>query len=370
MALSTLSAELDQRLITREFARRSLAPLAERIDREGFYPRAALQELAASGALSAHLHSHGQPGDLGLAIELISEISQICGATGFLAWCQAACGVYIEESANPALTGEFLQRHISGLGLGGTGLSNPVKSYAGIEKLLLTASPAGDGYLLNGSLPWVSHLQADGYCGVVAQVLANGVPSGQDILVLLPGSGPGLELVPCPTFSGMDGTSTYAIRLHNFFAGPEILIAGDAVAFFQRIRSTFVLLQCGIGLGVIQGAIDSIRAVQGSLGHVNCFLDNQADGLQSQHDGAKAEILALAKEQFNPDPRHLLAVLKVRAAAAELCLNATQSALLHQGARGYLSSSPVQRRIREAQFVAIVTPALKHLRKEIQRLSA
>jgi hypothetical protein len=29
----------------------------------------------------------------------------------------------------------------------------------------------------------------------------------------------------------------------------------------------------------------------------------------------------------------------------------------------------VQRRIRESHFVAIVTPALKHLRKEIDRLS-
>ena len=30
--------------------------------------------------------------------------------------------------------------------------------------------------------------------------------------------------------------------------------------------------------------------------------------------------------------------------------------------------SPVQRRVREAMFVAIVTPALKHLRKEISDL--
>ena len=53
----------------------------------------------------------------------------------------------------------------------------------------------------------------------------------------------------------------------------------------------------------------------------------------------------------------------------ELALRATQSALLHQGARGYLMSSAPQRRIREAHFVAIVTPAIKHLRWEMARLS-
>ena len=51
-------------------------------------------------------------------------------------------------------------------------------------------------------------------------------------------------------------------------------------------------------------------------------------------------------------------------------LRAAQSALMHQGARGYLMRSAVQRRVRESHFVAIVTPAIKHLRKEMARLSA
>ena len=46
----------------------------------------------------------------------------------------------------------------------------------------------------------------------------------------------------------------------------------------------------------------------------------------------------------------------------------THSAALHAGAKGYLMRSPVQRRVREAMFVAIVTPATKHLRKEISEL--
>lgn len=41
--------------------------------------------------------------------------------------------------------------------------------------------------------------------------------------------------------------------------------------------------------------------------------------------------------------------------------------MLHQGARGYLRTATAQRRLREAYFIAIVTPALKHLRREIAR---
>ena len=68
--------------------------------------------------------------------------------------------------------------------------------------------------------------------------------------------------------------------------------------------------------------------------------------------------------------QHARQPLKLRASAAELTLAAAQSAALHAGAKGYLMRSPAQRRVREAMFVAIVTPALKHLRKEIAALEA
>jgi len=37
--------------------------------------------------------------------------------------------------------------------------------------------------------------------------------------------------------------------------------------------------------------------------------------------------------------------------------------MLHCGARGYVANATAQRRLREAYFVAIVTPATKQLKK-------
>ena len=48
---------------------------------------------------------------------------------------------------------------------------------------------------------------------------------------------------------------------------------------------------------------------------------------------------------------------------AEGAAAAAHAAMLHCGARGYLKSHRAQRRLREAYFVAIVTPATKQLRK-------
>ncbi|MGE0099568.1 MAG: acyl-CoA dehydrogenase family protein [Hydrogenophaga sp.] len=354
----------------RAVARGPLADVVEACDREGFYPRKVLQQLGALGAFSAHLDAPVGRADYGLAIRAMAEVSRVCGATGFMVWCQAVCGLYMQASGNPALMGEALSAHASGLTLGGTGMSNPMKSYAQIESLLLKATPVEGGYLVNGSLPWVSNLGPDHACGVLAAVMDGEQLAGREVMFLLRCHAPGVELRECPSFSAMEGTGTYALRLKDVFIGADEVMADPAKPYIARIRAAFVMLQCGMAVGVTLGAIDSLWAVEAQLGHVNQFLEDRPDALQAELDTLTARVMRLAETPFNLSVDFFIDVLDARAHGAELCLRAAQSALLHQGARGYLMSSEVQRRVRESHFVAIVTPAIKHLRKEMARLSA
>ena len=355
----------------RTIADGALAELAEDIDR-GVYPKSVLMRLGAVGALRAHLALDGEP-NYGAAIQAITEASRVCGATGFMMWCHAVCGVYMEASGNPALMGTALEDHAAARTLGATGMSNPMKTFAGIETLLLRARPVEGGYVVNGTLPWVSNLGPDHYFGAVAVVerdagdAADAPP--REIMFIVRCGAAGVELRECPSFSAMEGTNTWAVRLTDHLIGAADLIADPVRPFIGRIRAAFVLLQCGMGLGVAQGAIDSMWTVERQLGHVNEHLDDRPDDLQAELDALSARTMTLARTPFATDNAFLIDVLDARAHASELALRAAQSALLHQGARGYLMSSPVQRRVRESHFVAIVTPAIKHLRKEIARLS-
>lgn len=346
-----------------------LAAQVQAIDRTGYYPCAELQQLAAVGAMSAHLDSTAGPADYGLAIRAMAEASRVCGATGFMMWCQAVCGLYLQQSGNPALMGDVLQRHACGAGMGGTALSNPMKSYAQIESLLLKATPVEGGYLVSGTLPWVSNLAPGHYCGAIAAVVEADGSSSRELMFLLRCDAPGVEMRECPSFSAMEGTGTYALRLKDHFVGAANIVADPALPTIARIRAAFVMLQCGMAVGITQGAIDSMWAVEPQLGHVNQFLEDRPDALQAELDALAARVMTLAETPFDTRTEFFIDVLDARAHGAELCLRATQSALMHQGARGYLMSSDVQRRVREAHFVAIVTPAIKHLRKEIARLS-
>jgi alkylation response protein AidB-like acyl-CoA dehydrogenase len=350
----------------REIADGALAELAEDIDRRGVYPEAVLKRLGEVGAFQAHLVLNGER-DYGAAIQAITEVSRVCGATGFMMWCHGVCGLYMEESGNPALQGAALREHARARTLGATGMSNPMKTFAGIETLLLRARPVDGGYVVNGTLPWVSNLGPDHYFGAVAVVETDDVP--REIMFMVRCEAPGVELRNCPSFSAMEGTNTWAVRLTDHVIGTSDLIADPVRPFIGRIRAAFILLQCGMGLGVAQGAIDSMWTVERQLGHVNEYLDDRPDELQAELDALTARTMALARTPFGTDTAFLIDVLDARAHASELALRAAQSALLHQGARGYLMSSSVQRRVRESHFVAIVTPAVKHLRKEIARLS-
>ena len=348
-------------------AKTDLAAVVEACDREGFYPEGVLKKLGEAGAFSAHLSLDGES-DYGLAIECMTEVSKVCGATGFMVWCQDACGLYIESSGNEVLMDHLLRPHATGKTLGGTGLSNPMKALTGIESMYLKAEVVDGGYLVNGTLPWVSNLGAKHYFGTICNVMdpkSKDPDPGHQLMFMLHCDAPGVELKECPSFSGMEGTGTYTIAVKNLHITDAQVIAKPIGSLLKRIKSAFILLQTGMGLGVIQGAIDSMWAVESQLGHVNQYLEDRPDQLQIELDGLTDTIMDLAKTPYNESKEYFIRVLDARLHTSELALRAAQSALMHQGARGYLMCSEVQRRIRESHFVAIVTPAIKHLRWEL-----
>lgn len=350
----------------REIANGPLAAQAEAIDRQGVYPEEVLRALGEAGAFRAQLG--GLPGgaDYPAALDAIAEVARVCGSTGFLVWCQMACAMYLERSANNDLHQDVLPELVLGEALGGTGLSNAMKSLHGIEKNHLRARPEGDDFIVDGMLPWVSNLGEDHF--FCAMALVETADGPQELMFLANCADAGVETRSCPTFSGLEGTRTLGLAFSQYRVRPSQVVAWPARPFIAGIRSAFVLLQCGIGWGVVQGAIDSMRDVEAQLGHVNRYLDVQPDTLQAELDGLKARTRVLAATPYDARDAFFVEVLKVRAEAAELALKAAQAALLHHGARGYLMSSAVQRRVRESHFVAIVTPATKHIRKEIARL--
>jgi alkylation response protein AidB-like acyl-CoA dehydrogenase len=353
---------------TGEIVERDLKPLTVKIDLEGLYPEQVMRKLGQIGAFRPHLPALSADGshDLGATIQAMAKVSHECLSTGFAVWCQDTAAWYLQNAANPQVREDWLDKVASGQVLAGTGMSNTMKAFAGIEPLRLTGTRVDGGYVVNGSLPWVSNLGEDHMFGTMFAVA--GEPERR-VMAFIDCAAEGFTLRQSAHFVALEGTRTFACIFENVFVPDSMIIDEDGAGFLRRNRAGIVLLQFGMGVGNIQSCIDLCREVEPMLGHVNRYLDDRPDELQEELDDAVEAVLALAEDPFDDSDELFREVLELRLGAGELALRASQSAMLHTGAKGYLHTAPAQRKLRESYFVAIVTPAIKHLRKELHALA-
>jgi len=349
----------------------TLKPLTIEID-HGKYTTEVLAELGKAGAYSEVAPSVSQqPLELFQTISKMAKVSEECMSTGFMMWAHVVCCWYIENSDNPWLKQNVLPKMINGEAFGATSLSNPMKYFAGIEPLKLSAVETEDGYIINGTLPWVSNLapeSSEHFFGSVFHVVDEQGEVLRDVMAIIPCDLEGFSLKQQVEFVGMEGTGTYAMFFKDAFLPKKYLLADPVKPYLQKIKAGFVLLQTGMAAGVIQGAINDMKKSNLSLSAINQFLDNTPEELQEELDDALELIEQLSQDIYTPGDEFFRSVLEARLLGAEICKRAADSVMQHAGAKGYIVDATAQRKWREAYFVILVTPSIKHLRKEIQRL--
>src|SRR6201987_2039303 len=278
-------------------ARKELAPLAGAIDEGTVYPEGLLRRLGEGGAWGSHVPQDG-PADLPWAIEAMAALGEVCGATAFMAWCQNTLVWYVANSTNMKLAKRFGDSFASGRLLGGTGLSNPMKSFFGIEKLKLKGRKVDGGYVVRGAPPWVSNLGKDHFFGTIFE--REDAP-GEIVMFLADCADPAVTLQPCKPFLAMDGTGTYGVQFRDLFVPDDLILAEEAAPFVKKIRAGFILLQLGMALGLIKDCINIMEEVDGALGHVNRYLPQQPAHFKELFGEHERETMALARDPYNTD---------------------------------------------------------------------
>ncbi len=353
----SVSASMVERVAA--LARKNLAPMAAAIDSGSTYPAELLRQLGGVGAWASHQPVNGAA-DLRCAIQSIAALGEICGATAFMAWCQNTLVWYAANSENARLVARFGDAFATGRILGGTGLSNPMKSFFGIERLKLKGRKVDGGYIVKGALPWVSNLAPGHFFGTIFEQEDE---PGRIVMFLADCADPAIALQPCKPFLAMDGTGTFGVQFRDAFVPDDLILADPAGPFVNKIRAGFILLQAGMAIGLIRDCINIINEVDAALSHVNRYLPQQAVDLVKLLAELESQTTDLASNPYNQSGRYWREVVDLRLRAGDASVAAAHAAMLHCGARGYLMSHRAQRRLREAYFIAIVTPATKQLRK-------
>jgi alkylation response protein AidB-like acyl-CoA dehydrogenase len=329
-----------------------LKPYVKRIDAEAYYAENYLRKLGEAGFLSSENKS--KKDTIMDEMYLVKETAKVCMTTAFCLWCHLAALTYVRNTKNEKLKNELLPALESGEILGGTGLSNPMKFYAGLENLHLSAKKVEGGYLISGVLPSVSNLGKGHSFGFVA-----GLDDTEQIMGIVSCDVEGLQLKEKVDYLAINGSATYACSFKDVFIPNENILSEDAGAFIEVIRPAFLLYQIPLGLGVTQASIESIEKVCQRQNGCNQYLKNRPEDLRQEEEKIQAKIQTL----FDQERVSFKEIAAIRLQSAYLTLEAVQASMLHNGSAGYLQNCAPSRRLREAYFFANLTPTIKHLEK-------
>ena len=296
------------------------------------------------------------------AVERMADASQICLSTGFNMWCQSTLSWYTSrvEKENFKTLHDAIS---SGKILGGTGLSNPFKTFSGLADIKLYGHRVDGGYIVSGTLPWVSNIE---YGHTLAIVFEN---ENKDYVMALVECDEESTVVTQPNaFIALDGTATVAVTFKDAFVSDGLILTEKFSEFAPNIRSGFVLLQCGMGLGILKRAQDILTQEQKNI--ENHTLAVQSYDVQVWVDSLTERIRYysnVAEQSTEDDSAFWQDILKLRRDVSEYTLQAIQASMLHSGAKGYLKNSLAERTLREGYFVATITPSLRQLNLMIEQ---
>ena len=330
-----------------------------------------LARLAAAGLFGAGLPraSGGDGSAPGAALAIVTRLAEHSLAAAFVFWAQRACIECIRHGADAALSARLLPALLEGALAGAPGLSNATKFLGGVDRLRVTAVPATQGARLSGDVPWATNLHPQGFIALLA---AGDAAGGGAAVYAVPHDAPGLARAPDLDLTALRGTHTGALRLdgvdvndvHGGASGAAWCIHPDAKTFLPAVRPPFVGLQCGLGHGLARAALQAARAASGGLPDV---LARDAAALEAQLDADwRALTGGIDDGGLRARPRELLALrlrmVELADAAVRLELQALGGRALLRGRDGGAG-----RRLREAAFLAVLTPTVVQLKNDLAR---
>ncbi|SIS39634.1 acyl-CoA dehydrogenase family protein [Salimicrobium flavidum] len=328
-----------------------LKPIVSKIDIDHHYPESFLKKLGEYGWFQSTSLSSAE---VSLReFRLTEDVSAVCMTTGFTLWCHLAAMTYLRHTSNEYLQSEVLPSLEDGTVLAGTGLSNPMKFYGDMERLLLKAERTDGGYSLSGTLPSVSNLGRGHWFGAVAETY-----DGRRIMVFTPCDTEGLELKEKVDYLGINGSATYRCKFRQAFIPDRWVISEDADSFVEEVRPYFLMYQLPLGLGVTRSSIDSMKRISRKQGGCNQYLPVQPEEIETEWEKLRGRVIQTITEGFTWE-----SAVDQRLDVTYLTLKAANAGMLHNGGAGYLNVSAPARRLRETYFLVNLTPSVKHLEK-------
>jgi alkylation response protein AidB-like acyl-CoA dehydrogenase len=358
----------------RNYAQKTLAPIAGQLDREGRFPQEQLAELAELGMMGVNIaeeYGGAQAGAVAYALAMM-EIAHGCASTAVTMAVNNLVAETIARHGSEAQKKHYLPEITSGRFVAASfGLSEP---HAGSDAAALRTTARRDGseYVINGNKQWIT---SGDRAGVIIVWARTGVEGNRGIsCFLVEGGSKGLHVGRHEDKMGLRASSTVSLSFEDLRVPASAMLGPEGRGFpiaLGALDSGRVGIACqavGIGTAALDSAvryakerhsfgqpIANYQAIRFALADVATALD-------------AARLLALRAAAFKEAGRSFTregAMAKVF--ATEKANKACDVAVQVHGGYGYIDEFPAERHYRDARITTIYEGSSEIMRIVIGR---
>jgi isovaleryl-CoA dehydrogenase len=346
----------------------SIAPNAEKVDRDYIWPAHSMAALAEAGLMGLqvpeHLGGHGQ-GLLALAV-IAEAIGGACPSSALCFGMHCVGTAVIAAKATVPQQQKYLRaiaqgKHITTLALSESGTG----AHFYLPETTLMAE--GEDYRIDGTKQFVTN-GGFAHSYVVSAVAGGGMARKGDFsCVVVDHDTQGIEwLQPWRGF-GMHGNSSRGLRFHNATVPKDQLLGneGDQVWYvFEVVAPFFLMAMAGTYLGIAQAALDAagehLRSRQFS--HSGETL-RDFETLQTRYadmwinvEKTRNLVYEAARRGDLGDPDALPFILACKADAGDTAVRLANDAMTICGGMAYSENSRVSQMLRDARASHVMSP--------------
>ncbi len=345
----------------REFVKKEIQPLADKIDKEEYFPEELYKKMGKMGLLGMTVpQKYGGSGiDRVSYMIAIEEISRSCGSTGITVEAHNSLGIgHIYERGTEAQRKKYLPTLTNGQGLAAWAITEPnAGSDAG--GLQTTAVLEKDEWVLNGTKQFITSGDIADVTIIMAKTDKDKGAKGISAFIIEKDT-PGFKIGQLENKLGLRGSHTAEIILENCRIPKENLLGEKNLGFIgamdilDRGRTAIGAMAVGIARGALEDSIDYAKQRQQFGKPIGKFQAIQwiiAD-MATEIDAARLLVYRAAYLEDQQKPFSIEASM-AKLYASEIAMRATRNAIQVHGGYGFTREYPFERYFRDVKLCQI-----------------
>lgn len=355
----------------RSFANEEVRPLAEKVDKEHYFPKELIPKLGELGFMGVLVPTEYEGSGMSMISYcfVIEELAAACASTSVIVSAHnSLCISPILEFGTEAQKKLFLPKLATGKAIGCFALSEPGTG-SDAANLTCSVKKVGDKYIINGAKNWITNGPVADVCVLFAMQDPSKGHKGVTAFVH-DMSVPGLSRGKPEDKLGIRGSPTCGLTYENVELTADNLLLGEQQGF-KVAMSTLNGGRIGIGaqaVGIARSALSDALAYSkerkafGKVISEHQSVQNFLADMLNQIDAGRYLTLGAAKLKDQGKP-YIRQAAQAKLFASEAAMYCGVKGVQIHGGYGFVTDYPAERHMRDAKITEIYEGT-----SEIQRL--